>query len=159
MRHLISLSILMTSIFNNLSAQKAFIPDNIADSIVYYAINLVGVPYQWGGNIDQGFDCSGFVSYVFGHFNIDIPRSSFYYYNLGISIPIDSCRKGDLILFSGTNMDTSTVGHAGIIISEYGEPIRFIHSSSSKNHQGVTITEYLNSNYLKRYIGIRRLVK
>jgi cell wall-associated NlpC family hydrolase len=159
MRHLISFFILTTSLFNNLWAQKPFIPYNTADSIVSYAKSLVGVPYQFGGNSDQGFDCSGFVSYVFGHFNINTPRESSCYYNLGISVPIDSCRKGDLILFTGTNIDTSTVGHVGIIISEYGEPIRFIHSSSSKNNQGVTITEYLNSGYQRRFIGIRRLVK
>jgi cell wall-associated NlpC family hydrolase len=127
-----------------------------ADSIVKYSITLVGKPYVYGGCSEKGFDCSGFVYFVYRHFDIEVPRSAADYAHFGKKIPLDSCAKGDIILFSGTDYNLNVVGHVGIIISGRGEPIRFIHSSSSAKHNGVTITEYRNSGYPKRYIGIRR---
>jgi cell wall-associated NlpC family hydrolase len=127
------------------------------DSLVAYAKTFVGVPYKWSGRSIEGFDCSGFVSYVYAHFNITLPRSSIDYSTIGIPIEPDSCQKGDIILFSGTDNNLSRVGHVGIIISNPGEPLCFIHSSSSKNHWGVTISEFKGTGYVNRFIGIRRL--
>ena len=62
-----------------------------------------------------------------------------------------------MIVFTGTNPKDKTVGHVGIVISELGEPIKFIHASSSSAHPGVVITSYENSGYVKRFVGIRRL--
>jgi peptidoglycan DL-endopeptidase CwlO len=158
MRFLIFYIILTTNVYSNLNGQKTICTIKIADSLVNYSINLIGRPYQWGGKNENGFDCSGFVYNVFGHFNVNTPRSSVDFNNFGFSVLSENCRKGDIILFTGSNMDTSIVGHVGIIISDSPSPIRFIHSSSSKNHSGVTITEFENSNYPKRYIGVRRIL-
>jgi peptidoglycan DL-endopeptidase CwlO len=128
-----------------------------ADSIVNFATKYLGTPYKWAGNSEEGFDCSGFVSFVFGHFNIALPRSSEDYSHVGSTIKPDDCQKGDIILFSGTDYNKSIIGHVGIITTEKGTPIKFIHSSSSKNHWGVVITDFSNSNYQARYIGIRRI--
>ena len=127
------------------------------DSLVNYAKSFLGTPYKWGGSSANGFDCSGFVSFVFRHFKITTPHGARDYYKLGKSISIDSCQKGDVILFTGTNYSRKSIGHVGIIISNLGEPLKFIHSSSSKNHWGVTITDYNNSAYPKRFMGIRRM--
>ena len=127
------------------------------DSVVNYAKSFIGIPYKWGSSSEEGFDCSGFVSFVFRHFNITTSRGARDYYKAGKNISQDSCQKGDIILFTGTNFSRKSVGHVGIIISNYGEPIKFIHSSSSKNHWGVTITDFTNSAYPKRFMGIRRL--
>ncbi|MBI5539330.1 MAG: C40 family peptidase [Bacteroidia bacterium] len=128
-----------------------------ADSLVNYAKSFLGTPYKWGGSSAGGFDCSGFVSFIFRHFQITTPHGARDYYKLGKSISQDSCKKGDIILFTGTNYSRKSVGHVGIIISDFGEPLKFIHSSSSKNHWGVTITDFSNSAYPKRFMGIRRL--
>jgi cell wall-associated NlpC family hydrolase len=143
--------------FNISSAQPIVKSIALSDSIVNYAADYLGKPYKWAGNSEEGFDCSGFVSFVYGHFNIEAPRSSNDYAQYGTPISLKDCHKGDIILFSGTDFNKSTVGHVGIIISENGEPIRFIHSSSSKKHWGVVITNYYNSGYANRFIGIRRV--
>lgn len=143
-----------TSVFS----QKKDIVNFSTDSLVNYAKSFLGTPYKWAGSSSAGFDCSGFVSFVFKHFEIITPHGARDYYKLGKSISIDSCKKGDVILFTGTNYSRKSVGHVGIIISNLGEPVFFIHSSSSKNHWGVTITDYKNSAYPKRFMGIRRML-
>jgi cell wall-associated NlpC family hydrolase len=127
------------------------------DSLVAYAKTFVGATYKYGGNTPEGFDCSGFVSFVFAHFNITLPRSSVDYVKIGVPVPIDSSRKGDIILFSGTDNNLSKVGHVGIVISDQGEEICFIHSSSSKKHRGIIISELKGTGYVDRFIGIRRM--
>jgi peptidoglycan DL-endopeptidase CwlO len=133
--------------------EKTYFPP---DSLVNYAKSYLGKPYKWGSSNGTAFDCSGFVSFVFRHFKITTPHGARDYYRLGSPVSIDSCQKGDVILFTGTNLSRKSVGHVGIIISNRGEPVFFIHSSSSKNHWGVVITDYKNSDYPKRFMGIRR---
>jgi len=72
-------------------------------SIIAYAANFVGVPYVSGGTTPSGFDCSGFVSYVYAHFGISLPRSSGAYYSVGTRV--SSPLPGDIIV---------TPGHVGI---------------------------------------------
>ena len=127
------------------------------DSLVNYAKSFIGTPYKWGGSSSAGFDCSGFVSFVFRHFGITLSHGARDYYFIENNVSLDSCRKGDIILFTGTNFSRKSVGHVGIIISNPGEPVVFIHSSSSRKHWGVTITNYYESAYPKRFMGIRRL--
>lgn len=129
-----------------------------ADSLVTFAKGLLGVPYRYGGTDPQGFDCSGYVNYVFKKNGMDLPRSSPELAKVGKEIPLSQCRKGDIILFAGSSPSKNPIGHAGIIISELGEPIKFIHSATS-NRQGIVITaldqyEY----YLKRFVKVVRVL-
>lgn len=125
------------------------------DSIVDYAKTFLGTPYKYANaSPSTGFDCSGFTWFVFNHFGVEIPRSSKDYATLGKRVTIDEARKGDIILFTGTNPKEKRVGHVGIVISNPGDSLQFIHSSSSDNHFGVTITNYHQSAYPKRFIGI-----
>ena len=126
------------------------------ESIVRFAESFLGTPYVYSGNGERGFDCSGFVHYVYKNFGIEVPRISAAYSGFGQPVSLEDCQKGDIILFTGTNYSRSSVGHVGIIISDRGEPVRFIHSSSSRKNRGVTITDYHNSKYHRRYMGIRR---
>jgi len=128
-----------------------------ADNLVAFAISYLGTPYRYGGNTPEGFDCSGFVSFVFAHFNYTLPRSSVDYGPVGVPVSRDSCRKGDIILFSGTNNNLSSIGHIGIVVTNPGESLSFIHASSSKNRRGVIISEFKGTGYVDRFIGIRRL--
>ncbi|MBK6523829.1 MAG: C40 family peptidase [Sphingobacteriaceae bacterium] len=105
---------------------------------------------------EKGFDCSGFVYFVFHSFKIEVPRSSKLYKNYGQKIPLDSARAGDVIVFTGTNAK-NVVRAMGIIIScENGIPT-FIHSSSGKK-KGVIISDFNESPYYKkRFIKIVRV--
>lgn len=131
----------------------------VSDSVIVYAQSFLGVPYVWAGCSPNGFDCSGFIYFVYKKFGYNIERSSAGLNNCGNKIEIEHACKGDIILFTGTDPNDTTVGHVGIVISEYGEPLKFIHASSSKKHRGVVITNYQNSNYPQRFIGIRRILK
>ena len=129
---------------------------NKGDSIVDFAEKLMGVPYKYATSSPEGFDCSGFVYYVFSHFKIPIERSSYTMAEGGNEIDSSNAHKGDLIFFRGTNLDDNSVGHVGIIISEEEAPLEFIHASSGKKKNGVVKTKLSDSNYIKRYIMIRR---
>ena len=124
------------------------------DSLVSFAKSLIGVPYLYGSTDPaKGFDCSGFITYVFNHFNMTVPRSSFDFENKGRKVTMDSCKRGDIILFTGTVPEEKNIGHIGIICdSNEGIP-SFIHSTSGKAN-GVTITSMENKFYLGRFVGI-----
>lgn len=128
------------------------------DTVLTYAEKQLGQPYVWAGCQPGGFDCSGFVAYCFKQVGITIQRSSSGLENAGTLVEITEAKRGDLIVFTGTNPKKRSAGHVGIVISEYGEPIKFIHASSSTAHPGVVITDYENSGYPKRFISIRRML-
>lgn len=70
-----------------------------SDSIVAYASNYLGRPYQWGGNGPDTFDCSGFTRYVYAHFGIDLPRIAADQQNVGTSVQRGQLQPGDLVFF------------------------------------------------------------
>lgn len=127
----------------------------LRDSIVCFAEKYLGIPYRYAGVTESGFDCTGFVYYVFNHFGIKTSRASSGYENAGTTIDTTSALPGDIILFTGTNANVRKVGHAGIIFENNNGTIDFIHSSSSKNHFGVTITRFnSNAGYQKRFLRV-----
>lgn len=126
-----------------------------AQQVVHYAKTLIGVPYKYASSDPaQGFDCSGFITYVFNHFNIEVPRSSVDFTNVGTPIDRYQSKPGDLILFTGTDSLDTKVGHMGIV-TENSDSLRFIHSTSGKKY-GVTITA-LNEYYGKRFVKVIRV--
>lgn len=123
--------------------------------VVDFAKTLIGVPYLYGSTDPaKGFDCSGFITYVFNRFDIAVPRSSIDFTNVGKEISGAEAREGDLILFTGTDSAEKFVGHMGIVVSNT-DTLRFIHSTSGKQY-GVTITP-LSSYYQKRYVKTIRV--
>jgi murein DD-endopeptidase / murein LD-carboxypeptidase len=124
--------------------------------LVAFAQKLLGIPYKYGGsNPKLGFDCSGFVNYVFKSFHFSVPRSSSAFSKYGEKISLEEASPGDLILFRGTNPKIKSIGHIGIIISKAGEPIRFIHASSGKT--GCVTETPLDNRYQKRFVKVVRL--
>lgn len=123
---------------------------------VDFAKTLIGTPYKYASTDPKiGFDCSGFITYVFNHFNIIVPRSSIDFTNVGRTISADSAKAGDLILFTGTDSTEKFVGHMGLIVSNQNKQLEFIHSTSGKKY-GVTITTF-NDYYKSRYMKTIRI--
>ncbi|ANH83110.1 hypothetical protein A8C56_20900 [Niabella ginsenosidivorans] len=137
------------------SSEKTITPwsQKIAlNDIVTFAESLKGTPYLYASSDPaRGFDCSGFITYVFNHFGLQVPRSSVEFTNRGIAVPLSKAKRGDLILFKGTDSLATEVGHMGIV-TENTDSLRFIHSSSGKA-DGVTVTA-LNAYYLNRFVKV-----
>ena len=127
------------------------------DEFVAYAKTLLGTPYKYGSaNPAGGLDCSGFITYVFGHFNVKTPRTSVDFTNEGQTIQPEEARPGDIVLFTGSDNSTGIVGHMGIIISNKST-MQFIHSASGKNI-GVIINN-LTGYYLTHFVKVIRILE
>jgi cell wall-associated NlpC family hydrolase len=124
--------------------------------LVAFARSLEGMPYQYGSaNPQLGFDCSGFVTYVFNHFGIRVPRPSVDFTYVNREIDITQAKPGDLILFTGTDPIPKIAGHIGIVRTNNAGNIIFIHSTSG---QACGITESpFNAYYQQRYIKTIRV--
>lgn len=109
------------------------------------AVSLKGVPYSWGGTSPSGFDCSGFIQYVFSKHGKSLPRTTKELFQNGQSI--SQLQTGDLVFFSTYRSGPS---HAGIYLGNR----QFIHAGSST---GVTISSLDHSYWSQRYLGGRRL--
>ena len=71
-------------------------------SVVSYATNFVGNPYVFGGNsLTDGTDCSGFVSLVYSHFGVSLPRSSYALQSSGQTVSYENAQPGDIICYPG----------------------------------------------------------
>ncbi len=128
----------------------------LPDSLVAYAETLIGTPYKYASTDPSvGFDCSGFITYVFNHYDISVPRSSKDFENTGIEIPIKRSKRGDLILFTGTDSTERVIGHMGIIVSNDKTGVQFIHATSGKANS-VVITEF-NKYYQGRFVKTIRV--
>lgn len=127
-----------------------------ANELVQFAEKLSGIKYKYGSAVkEQGFDCSGFIYYVFNHFNIKVPRSSKDFTNAGTEVNPAVSKKGDLILFTGTDTTGWVVGHMGIITQNNGGNIQFIHSASG-NNKGVMISA-MSSYFITRFVKVIRV--
>jgi len=133
-------------------------PDIIRTELIDFAKTLKGIRYKYASaDPKKGFDCSGFVMYVFKHFQISVPRSSIDYTRVGSTIELPSAQPGDVILFTGANSKVRRVGHVGII-TQGGDNITFIHASSGKKTYSVTETTF-TEHYKKRFVKVVRILE
>jgi cell wall-associated NlpC family hydrolase len=126
------------------------------DSVITYAKNYIGVPYKYGGKGPQGFDCSGFVHFVFEPWGYNLPYSSKGYGDYGQEIELSEARPGDFALFRGRSSSSTGIGHVALVIDvdESGE-VYIIHATI---HKGITIDNMSNQDYyVKRYLQVRRM--
>lgn len=126
--------------------------------LITFARSLIGTPYKYASTDPaKGFDCSGFITYVFNHFGIIVPRQSVDFTSMNHEISLQQAKPGDLILFTGTDSTIRVVGHMGIIVSAPGAEIKFIHSTSGRAY-GVTET-FLKPFYVARYMKTIRIFR
>jgi peptidoglycan DL-endopeptidase CwlO len=111
--------------------------------VVGIAMQYLGVPYRWGGASPSGFDCSGFIMYVFAQVGVSLPHNAAMQYGYGSPVSRSNLQAGDLVFFNG-------LGHAGIYIGGN----QFIHAP----HTGdVVKISSLTGWYDYTYYGARRL--
>lgn len=122
-----------------------------AGQIIATAKEYLGTPYVWGGTTPKGFDCSGFIYYVFGQYGYKLHRVACdMYANDGVSVDKNSLQPGDLVFFSSSS---EAVGHVGMYIGNG----QFIHASSGSGK--VIITELEGTSYyISHYVGAKRVL-
>ncbi len=118
----------------------------IAMSLTRSAMRYIGTPYVFGGTSPSGFDCSGYVQYVFAMFGIHLPRTADVQYYAGHHTD-GGIQVGDLVFFQTYEPGPS---HVGIYVGSG----KFIHSSS----HGVMISRLADSYWANRYLGAKRVV-
>lgn len=125
------------------------------DYVVNFAEQFLGTPYRYGGKKPGGFDCSGFIGYVFSQVGVQTPASSSLYKQFGQKVSKSACRPGDIICFNGRSIHASVIGHVGIIVESNPSDIYFIHASVNK---GITYDRLSSSYYKPRFVQIRRIL-
>jgi cell wall-associated NlpC family hydrolase len=108
------------------------------------ALQYLGTPYVWAGASPAGFDCSGFVQYVFGQVGVSLPHNAAAQYGYGAPVPREALQSGDLVFFNG-------LGHVGIYIGGG----QFVHSPHSGDV--VKISSIYDSWYASTWVGAKRL--
>ena len=122
-------------------------PDE-SPGLVRTALGLRGVPYRNGGSDPAGFDCSGFVWYVFSRHGIVVPRTVVEQFHSGQTVRGTEIQPGDLVFFETSGGPAS---HVGVVVG--GD--EFVHAPSAR---GEVRVEHLNSPYwASRFVGARRL--
>ena len=129
--------------------------NNIVDQVISYAYRFRGTPYRYGASSPRGFDCSGFTSYVFKRFGIELDRSSRGQIFDGVRVKKNEIQPGDLVFFQGRS-GRGGVGHVGIVTRVNDDnTFHFIHSACSS---GVTESKNTESYYSRRYVGACRVL-
>lgn len=121
--------------------------------LVGFASSQLNAPYRWGGSTPKGFDCSGFTTYCFRHFGVQLPRTAADQAQSGKRIRSKKARPGDLIFFKGPDHKQKKTAHVGIVVSGKRKNIRFIHAAS----KGITISGLSEEYFSKRFTTIRRV--
>lgn len=127
--------------------QKERGPDYVRAEIVRSAMSFIGVPYLWGGNTQDGLDCSGFSLAVYRLNGLSLPRSSREQFEKGHPVDRKDLRQGDLVFFN--TVKKGTVSHVGVYIGDG----QFIHAPG----RGKTICiSMMKGFYLRTYAGGRK---
>ncbi|AZC32749.1 NlpC/P60 family protein [Pseudomonas chlororaphis] len=124
----------------------------LADSILERGMSLIGTRYRFGGTSEAGFDCSGFIGYLFREeAGMNLPRSTREMINVNAPLVArNKLQPGDLLFFA-TNGRRGRVSHAGIYLGDD----QFIHSSSRRSG-GVRVDSLGDSYWSKTFIEAKR---
>ena len=125
-----------------------FISQADGEALINTAEKYIGVPYVFGGTTPSGFDCSGFLQYVFEEVGFIIPRLADEQYLLGKSASVSQLEVGDLVFFETY---TDGVSHCGFYVGGR----KFLHVSASR---GVRVDSLDSDYWAPRFVGARKIV-
>lgn len=118
------------------------------NGIVNLARQFLGVPYVWGGSSPNGFDCSGFVQYVYAQQGISLPRTADIQATAGYPVDKADLQPGDLVFFAG---DYVNISHVGIYVGDG----KMIHASTS---YGIAYDSLSRDYRVAHYVGACRVL-
>jgi len=110
-----------------------------------------GGKYVWGGTTPKGFDCSGYVQYLYKKHNINLPRTAWSQSKKGVAVAKSDLQKGDLLFFLTDKKRGIPVTHVGIYIGNGN----FIHAASKK--KGIIISPLTHGSYAKTFVSAKRV--
>ena len=137
-------------------AKKRGIKYNLTDDdrskLLRYAKYFKGGKYVWGGTTPQGFDCSGYVQYLYKKHGVNLPRTAWSQSKKGFAVDMNKVQKGDLLFFLTDKKRGIPVTHVGIYLGN-GE---FIHAASKK--KGIIISPLYYGHYSDTFVSARRVL-
>lgn len=126
----------------------------LIDSIIDFSMTKLGCAYQAGGTGPRGFDCSGFMYYTFGQFNIKLGRSSRDQFLMGEKVEKNDIRRGDLVFWY---RGKGYIGHVGMVVEvDSAHNFKFIHAATYG--KGVRFDYSTSKWYSSTYAGARRII-
>ncbi len=131
-------------------------PNDLTKKILDSAYSCIGIPYRRGGTTPEGFDCSGFVRYIFRENGIRLGRSSRDQAQDGRPVQLTELRPGDLIFFKmrQRRKAPSRIDHVGLYLGEG----RFIHASNNPRMHRIRVDDLHAEHYLPKVVGVRRVL-
>ncbi len=128
-------------------AANAPAADPVRAQIVFTAMQMVGVPYQWGGSSPAGFDCSGLVQYVYSNAGLRLPRTASAQMDASAPLTLEKAQAGDLLFFR----DGSRTSHVAIYLGQG----RFVHAPSTGRQ--VSLDSFGNAYWRMRFARAGRV--
>lgn len=126
---------------------------DLSEQLVKFSKTLLGTEYVYGGTTPKGFDCSGFVQYVFKHFDISLERVAASQSTQGSRVSSQDLSAGDLVFFD-TDGGHSSISHVGIYIGGG----QFIHAASGSSTRKVIISDITSGYYANNFMKARRII-
>ena len=121
---------------------------SVGASVADLAGQYVGTPYAWGGTSPRGFDCTGFVLFVYSQFGVALGHNEASQLAAGPRIGSDSLEPGDIVVFANTYR--AGLSHTGIYLGNG----RFVHAANE--YTGVTVSNLWDGYWGPRYVGASR---
>jgi len=121
------------------------------DALIEYAKYFKGGKYIWGGTTPKGFDCSGYVQYLYKKHNVNLPRTAWSQSKKGTHVNKKDLIKGDLVFFLTDKKRGIPVTHVGIYMGKG----KFIHAASKK--KGIIISSLFTGYYSKKFVSAKRM--
>ena len=123
------------------------------NKILSNAKKHLGGKYVWGGTKPTGFDCSGYVQYLYRKEGVTLPRTAYAQSKVGSYVTRDKLQKGDLLFFLTNKKRNIPITHVGLYLGND----KFIHAASRK--KGIIISSLSKSKYNRLYIKAKRIIK
>ncbi len=131
----------------------------LRDQVALQAYPYTGIEYKHAGETMNGFDCSGFIRFMYAFFNVDLPHNAQAMSSFGKPVSWEESTKGDLVFFGSKTHSGVQVTHVGMVFSKEDGEIEMVHASLS---QGIKVDRSDASvwkNYWgNKYLFMRRII-